>query len=135
MLTVGIWQNTVNDLNGATLLEAFTFTTAIIATPTVFTGTSVLNPLLLPGDFYFISETVPIDPTFSAVWGWQWNDHGVLGFLVNHSGGTWGPSVATTPTTPAFDISATAVPEPNASCLLAAGFAVLWVLRRRAATR
>jgi hypothetical protein len=81
-LTVGIWQNTTNDLNGATLLETFTFTTAIIAAPTIFTATSVLNPLILPGDFYFISETVPIDPVTSAVWGWQWNDHGVLGFLV-----------------------------------------------------
>lgn len=129
-LTVGIWQNTTNDLNGATLLEAFTFTTGIIATPTIFTGTSVLNPLILPGDFYFISETVPIDPVTSAVWGWQWNNQGVLGFVVEHSGGTWGPSSATTPTTPAFDINGVAVAEPTMGWLTG-GLCLLAFLQRR----
>jgi len=129
-LTVGIWQNTTNDMNGATLLEAFTFTTAVIATPAIFTGTSILHPLILPGDFYFISETVPIDPVASAVWGWQWNDQGALGFVVEHGGGSWGPSTATTPTTPAFEISGNAVPEPAVGWL-AGGLCLLAFTQRR----
>ena len=129
-LTVSIWQSTINDLNGATLLEAFPLNTAILATPTIFTINSVLHPLLVPGAFYFISETVPIDAVLSAVWGWQWNDQGILGFLRENGGGPWGPSTATTPTTPAFDITGVATPEPATSALVG-GCLLILILRSR----
>jgi hypothetical protein len=98
-LNVGFWGGST-DLNSATLLESFTFSANAFRVPQIFTAVSSVRPLLLPGQTYFITLSVPGAPT--TIWGWQWNDQGQNGFLARFGTDPW---FAETVVTPVFDVS------------------------------
>jgi len=120
-----------SDLNGASVLESFTFTSPD-AFAHVFTATSLVHPLILPGETYFIVLSEP--PTPEARWGWQWNNQGHNGgYLVRIDSGSWSTDILDTPV---FDVSGSVpavagVPEP--SSLLLATLGLLSVITARAA--
>jgi hypothetical protein len=136
-LNVGLWQSSTDNLNGATELETWAVTTGTLQTAMLFPLTSVLNPVIDPTQFYFITENVTPDPTpgaNTATWGWQQNSltPAQMGYFSNFNGGGW---FVETGTTPVFSVSGdlvtSGVPEPRSSALLAAGFAALLILRAR----
>ena len=125
-LVVGIYSGSTP--NSASLLESFTIPTSATTqfASTLFTLTSVLQPVLLGGQSYLIEESIPtcgVASSCSNTWGWQWNDQSQNGFFSDFAGGAW---ITQTSVTPAFAVSATPVPEPNyvgALFMLAAIFA------------
>ncbi|TMJ02757.1 MAG: carboxypeptidase regulatory-like domain-containing protein, partial [Bacillati bacterium ANGP1] len=98
-LSVGFFVG--SDLNTATLVESFTFSASAFQTPQLFTAVSVVRPLLLPGNTYFIALSVPGAP--ATQWGWQWNIVGAAGYFARFGSGAWFAETAAT--TPAFDVS------------------------------
>jgi hypothetical protein len=136
-LNVGFWQSTTNDLNSATELETWSISTSTVGPPAIYTLTSVLNPVINPTDYYFITENITPDPTVGAAtaeWGWQWNSLSPVqtGYYSNFAGGSW---FAEGGTTPVFSVSGNAVtagvPEPRSLALLAAGFVGILIVRAR----
>jgi len=115
-LTVGLWVSSA-DLNSATQLETWTLSlpTPPSPTPQVFTLTSATSntplivPVFVPGLNYFITETVALDGTSTAVWQWQQNNlmPAQAGYFSNINGGPWS---AVADTTPVFSVSGDAIP-------------------------
>jgi hypothetical protein len=141
-LNVGIWQNTTNDLNGATELESWSLTTSTLQTAQLFTLTSLLNPAINPADFYFITETVTPDPSAGATqaeWGWQWNNLNPIatGYYSEFAGGSWFPEMGPTPVfSVSGNLSPSTVPEPQSYvALLALGLVGMLILRHRQRSR
>jgi hypothetical protein len=137
-LTVTIWQNTTDSLTGATNLESWTVLASSMSLggpPQIITLNSTTTPTINTTDFYFITETVPVDPTpdsTQAIWGWQWNNQGQTGYLTESSpSGPWAAGTVSPETTPAFEVFVSA-PEPRTTiALLALGLVGMLILRRR----
>jgi hypothetical protein len=126
-LDVGIYSG--SDPNTASLLESFSIPTS--ATPqfasTLFTLTSVLQPVLTGGSTYAIEETIGDCAGMAScgtTWGWQYNDltPQQTGYFSEFPGGSW---FTESGITPAFEVTGTAVPEPTFSLLLAAAGTLL----------
>jgi hypothetical protein len=137
-LTVGIWQNSTDNLTGATELESWTVLASSLSMggpPSIITLNSTTTPTINTSDFYFITETVPVDPTpnaTQAIWGWQWNNQGQTGYLTESSpSGPWAAGTVSPESTPAFEVFVSA-PEPRTTAaLLAVGLLGMLILRRR----
>jgi hypothetical protein len=99
IVNVGFWGGST-DLNSATLLESFTFSANAFRVPQIFRAVSSVRPVLLPGNTYFITLSVPDAP--GTVWGWQWNNQSQNGFLARFGTGSW---FAESVVTPVFDVS------------------------------
>lgn len=114
-----------SDLNSASLLESFTFTAPTQFDDYIYTATSIVHPLLLPGETYFIVLSTP--QTVGTIWGWQWNDQGQNGFLTRFDSNPW---FEQTDTAVVFDVSGSVpVPEPSTMLLATLGLVSLGTIR------
>jgi len=110
ILNVGLWVGS-SDLNSATLLESFVFTTTATQSPRTFTAFSDTRPLISPGETIFITLSVPGAP--GTIWGWHWNNQGQTGYLARFGTDHWFVAPGQTP---AFEILGTQVsPVPAGS--------------------
>lgn len=116
-LTAAIYGGS-SDLNTASVLESFTFSAPTPLDSFIYTATSLVHPLILPGETYFIVLSEPITP--APFWGWQWNDQGQNGYLARSNSDPW---TAQTFATPVFDVRGRVpgVPEPSSLLLATLG--------------
>jgi hypothetical protein len=145
-LNVAIWQNTTNNINTATLLQSWAITApGSTGQPQIYTLNSAVSTIINPADFYFITETVTVDGTNTAEWGWQENNltpfqigyysgfNGTPGsFTFENNPCTNSPcNAANDPGasgTPAVSITGTAIssaPEPDTAAILGLALAAL----------
>lgn len=122
-----------SDLNSATLLESFSVSAGTMFDQDLYTVTSVTNPLILPGETYYIAQSVP-DSLGDTTWGWQYNNTGETGYFSQTGSDPW---FAETGDTPAFAVYASpavstpTIPEPSSFLLLGTGLAAVTHLRRK----
>jgi len=121
-------------LPSGSIVESIDVTT-LTSTPTLFTVTSVLRPVLASGASYWLVVWPPAVNGDAANGGWSWNSTGDIGAgndFVSTNGGPTGPF---TPENgfirSAFQIDGTAAPEPASVTLLGLGSLGLLAYGRR----
>ena len=138
LMNVGFWQSATNDLNAATPLESWSVSTTDFETPEIFTLNSVLQPVIDPSDFYFITQTINPEPNANnnAEWGWQWNNLNPVqtGYYSAFNGGSW---FAGSGSSPVFSVSGDPVntPEPGSFALLGGAVIGLALFKARSSRR